>query len=175
MTEIRRNNTIKIAVLIGIVKFLQSVCKQTECDTEKDTLCVHELKLSGSIEDTLAGSNDIVYDNNIFSVNVISQELVGHDRIPASYNRGIVPAFVKHTGIYTEDTCKIDGTTDSPLIGTDNNSVFLVNEQIRYIFQQRLHELVMCCKIIKTCKRNCILDTKIMGVKGDDIGDSHGI
>ena len=40
--------------------------------------------------------------------------------------------------------------------------------------EQGFYKLVSRHEVIKAAKRDRVLDTRVVGVKGDDVGDTHG-
>ncbi len=96
-----------------------------------------------------------------------------NNRVFAVYNGGVVTAFIEHAGIYAENVCKIYGPVKRPLVGTDDDGVVLVNNQILFHAQKRTDKLVGRRKIVKALYGHRILHSGVMGVECDKVGDTH--
>ena len=83
--QIGSNDSVKIAFFIGFIKILQSGCEQSECAADKDTFCVHGFQLSGGVNHTVTGGNHIIYDDDIFTIDIISEKLMCNNRIFSIY------------------------------------------------------------------------------------------
>lgn len=59
------------------------------------------------------------------------------------------------------------------LIGTDDHSIVLINMKVRDSFKQTFDKLIDRLNRLKSLQGNGILDSGIVGVKGDDIVHAH--
>ena len=110
ISKVGSNNLVEISFFISFVKSLQTICKQAESTTDKDPTGIHFFQLSGGINHASAGRDHIVYDNDIFTLDITSKEFVCDDRVLAVYNSGVVAALVEHTHVYTKYVREVHGT-----------------------------------------------------------------
>ena len=174
VSEVGCDQLVKIALFIGLVKYVQSVCEQAKGRAEEDTLCVHVLlELSGSVQDGTAGGDHIVDNDRVLAVKVRAEELVGDDGILAVYDHRVISSFIEHTRVGTNDVGKIDRAVQCALIGGDDDDVVLVNDQIVHRVHQRLHELIRGCEVAEIHEGIDVLDSGVVGVKCDKVLDTQ--
>ena len=155
--EVGSDYPVEPAVFIGLVEGLKAIGEQSEGTADENTLCIHFLQLSGGIQHAFSGGNHIVNNDNVLSVNAVSQEFMGDDGVLAVYNGGIIAALVEHAGIDAEYISEIYGAVKGAFIGADNDSMILIDDQIILRIKQRPHELIRRRKIVKTVERGCVL------------------
>ena len=105
--EVGGDYPVEPAVFIGLVEGLKAIGEQSEGTADENTLGIHFLQLSGGIQHAFSGGNHIVNNDNVLSVNAVSQEFMGDDGVLAVYNGGIIAAFVEHAGIDAEYIAEI--------------------------------------------------------------------
>ena len=96
------------------------------------------------------------------------------DRIFAVYDDGIISSFVKHSHVHSEYIGKVDGSVHRSFVRTDDHEMLLVRNEIRYRAKESFHELIGRIETVKTAQWDGVLHARVMGVKSDDIGNSHG-
>ena len=129
--------------------------------------------MSGGVYHAAAGGNHIINDDDILTVDIVPQKFMRNDRVLAVHNGGVIPAFVEHTGVHTEDVCKIHSPVKRSFIGADHNGVVLVDNQILLHSQESADKLVGRCEIVKALDGHGILYSWVMGIKCDKVGDTH--
>ena len=95
------------------------------------------------------------------------------DGILSVHNGGIIPAFVEHTHIHAQNIGKVDSPAHGALVWADNHKVVVVDAKIRHRLNQGLQKLVGGHIGVKALKRDRVLHTGVVGVKGDDVGHAH--
>ena len=96
-----------------------------------------------------------------------------YDRIFAVYDLGVITTLVKHTRINTEYGREVDCSVKSTFIRADHDHMILIDDQILLVTEQRTDELVRRCKIIEALQWCRILDTRIVGIKRNEVGNTH--
>ena len=98
---------------------------------------------------------------------------MGDDGILAVDDDGIIPAFVEHSHIHTQNTGEVNSSRHCTFIGADNHQVIVVCSEIGHMSQKRFQKLISREEIVKPFQWNGILHSWVVSVKGNDIGDSH--
>ena len=98
---------------------------------------------------------------------------MGDDGVLAVYHGGVIPAFVEHTHVDAQNIGKVNGAVHGAFIRAYDHQVLLVHGKIRFRPQKSLHELIRGIKIVKPVEGDGILDPWVVGVKGDDVADTH--
>ncbi len=98
---------------------------------------------------------------------------MGHHRIGAVLEAGIVSAAIEHAHVQTQNIGKIDGPLHAGLVGADDQHVIAVDLQIRHVAEESLHELVDGLYVVEAAQGNGVHDAGIMGVEGDDVVHAH--
>ena len=84
--QVRRDDHIKIAPLISLIKNIQSVCKESERRAQEYVVRVHGFELFCGIQDRTARRDHVIHDDDVFAREVGAQEFMGDDRILAAYD-----------------------------------------------------------------------------------------
>ena len=95
------------------------------------------------------------------------------NRVLPVYNSGIVTALVEHTQLEAQDIRKVDGALHCALIRTHDHRRILAHLQVRNCADECLEKLVGWHEGIKAREGNCVLNPRIMSVKGDDVRYTH--
>ena len=98
---------------------------------------------------------------------------MSHDRIPPVDNTGIITPFIEHPHIQPQYICQIDGAVRTTFVRADGHHVIAVDLQVLDCAQKALDELIGGGDRLKSVQRDCVLHTRIMSVKGNDIVHSH--
>ena len=171
--EVRRENFCDDAVLISFVELGESIREETEGREYVNSAGLAFLKGAGNLEAAFAGGNHIVVDDQVLALDIGAKELMCDDRVAAVDNTGVVPSLVEHTDIKTQDIGEIDGSLHTAFVRADDHHVIGINGEILLGFQQSLDELIDRLDRLEAGERNCILDSRIMCVKGDNVVDAH--
>ena len=75
---------------------------------------------------------------------------MGHDGVPAVNNGRVVPAFVEHTHIHTQNIGEVNRALHSTLIRADDHQVLVVDLKVVNGSTQCLQELIGGHKIVKS-------------------------
>ena len=84
-------------------KRFQPVGEQAEGAADKDSSGIHLLQLLGGVQHTLAGGDNVVNDDNVFAVDIVPQEFMGHNGVSSVDDGGIIPALVEHARVHPQD------------------------------------------------------------------------
>src|SRR5699024_4425675 len=94
---------------------------------------------------------------------------------PAVYYPAVIPALVEHTQVYAQNAGKVQVPVHGALIGADAHEVLLVELYVRHILEDLLQYLVGGHNVVKAHEGHSIAEPGVMGVKGDDVGNAHGL
>ena len=98
---------------------------------------------------------------------------MGYYGVGAVHDSGIVTALIEHTHIQAQDICHIDSAVHSALIGADDHGIVFVDLQCGNCAEQTLYKLVYRLYSLKAFQGDGILYPGIMGIKGDDVVNTH--
>ena len=98
---------------------------------------------------------------------------MGNDGVFAVDNGGVISSLVEHTHIHAEDVGEVNGASHSSLVRADDHQVFVVDPEIRNGLGQRFQELVGRHEGVEALKRDGVLDSGVVSVEGDDVGNAH--
>ncbi len=98
---------------------------------------------------------------------------MGHDRVPAVLDAGVIAALVEHSHIQPQHTGEIHGPRHTALVGADDHHMTAVDPKLRFYLQQIFDELVDRRHRLETDARDRVLHARIMRVKRDDILHAH--
>ncbi len=150
VAEIGGDHPVKHTLLIRLVKCGKTVRENTKCSTDKYAFGFHCFELPGGVDHAVSRGDHIVNDNDVFALNIISQKLMGDNRIFAVNDLCIVPPLVEHTSVGADDRGKVDRPVQGSLIGRDHDDMILVQHQVLFRAQECPCELVVRSKIVKT-------------------------
>ena len=109
----------------------------------------------------------------MLAAHIVPQEFMRNDGILSfDYGRIIAP-LVECAHIHSGYVGEIDGAVHSAFIRADDHQVVLVNDQVRFCAQERLHKLIGRVEAVESVERNGILHSGIVSVEGDDVVDAH--
>ena len=89
------------------------------------------------------------------------------------YTSGIIETLIVHTHINAKDIGKINGAVHASLVRADDSKMFIVNAKTFFVSEKSLDKLIGWLNSFKTMKRSCVLNTSVMGVKGNDVFHTH--
>ena len=96
-----------------------------------------------------------------------------HDGVLAVHDSGVVAALVEHSHIHSEDVGEIYRSRHSALVGADDHEMIVVQSEIRHVLHQSLQELIGGEEIVESVQRNGVLNTGIVSVESDKVGNAH--
>ena len=89
------------------------------------------------------------------------------------YDCWIITSLVEHTHVNSDNVGKVYGTGHCTFIRTDDHQVIRVNRKVWFCAKQCFHELIWRVETVESVKRDCILYTRIVGIKCEDIVYAH--
>ena len=92
-----------------------------------------------------------------------------NDWVLAIYDRCVITSLIEHTNINTQVVCEVDRTVHGTFIRADYHHVIAVQSQIRCCAEQCLDELISRTYRLESAERDCILYTRIVRIKCNDI------
>ena len=98
---------------------------------------------------------------------------MSYDGVLSVYNSRIIPALVEHSHIYAQNIGKVYCALHGPLIRTDDHQMFIIDLKVINRCYHGFQKLIRRHEVVKSGQRDSILHTRIMGVKSNDIGDTH--
>ena len=98
---------------------------------------------------------------------------MSHNRIASVYNFGIVSSFIEHTHFYTEYRSIIHISVQSAFVRAYYHKFVFIDSKIINALEKCFKNLIRRNNIIKSHKRNCIVNSWIMCVKCNDIWNAH--
>ena len=98
---------------------------------------------------------------------------MGHDGVLAVDYGRVVTALIKHSHIDAENVGEINGTVHCSFVRAYHHQALLIDDQFRLCPKKGFHELVRRIEVVETVQRNRILDSRVMGIEGKNIGDAH--
>ena len=161
------------AFLPGFIKLVQPVRKQTECRADEDPSGSEGFQFLRDLKDSIAGRDHIIQKDNILSLHRRAKEFMGNDGILSVHRYRIVPSPVEHPHVYPQHVCHIDGTGGTGLVRADDHQMVRRYREVRRRAEKTFDKLVNRQEVFKSGQRDRILDAGVMGIKGDDIIDSH--
>ena len=96
-----------------------------------------------------------------------------NDRVTSVYYLGVVTAFIEHTHIDAKNVCVIYSTSHSTFIRADHHQMICINLKVRHVLQKCFDELIRRLNGFETIQRNCVLNARIMCIKGDNTFNTH--
>ena len=130
-------------------------------------------QLRCNFQGAFAGGNHVVNDNHILAFYACSKKFMSYDRIATIFHSRIIPAFIKHTHVQTDNIRHIDSPAHTAFVGADNHHVVGIQFQPFYILKDTFDKLIGRLYRFKTMKGNCILHPGVVGIKGNDIVYPH--
>ena len=96
-----------------------------------------------------------------------------NDRICTVYDGSIITTFVEHTHVGSQNVCHVDSTSHTAFVRADDHHGVFVRMKIRNCTEQTFDKLVNRLNGLKTFQRDCILHTRVVSIKGNDIVNAH--
>ena len=98
---------------------------------------------------------------------------MSHNGIPSVDDLGIIPSLIEHSHIHAQVVCKINGPVHSSLIRAYDHQMILVDADGLIMLENCLHKLIGGHEVVQTGKGDGILHPRIMGVKGNNVMNTH--
>lgn len=171
--QIGGQDPVKNPLFIGLIKFIQSVGKETEGGTEEYLVGIHILQKLGTFDHAVAGGNHVVDDDHVFAGDVGSQEFMSYNGIAAIDDGRVVAAFVEHSHINAQIVGDVDCAAHAAFIGADYHEMIAVYRKIRFIAQQAFDKLICRLYRFKAVQGDCILDPGIVSIESNDVFHTH--
>ena len=171
--QVSSQYAIEQSFFVSLIEFFHTIGEQTKGGIQEDSFRMKGFQLSCYINHALTGGDHVINDQNIFSFYIAAQKLMGNDWIASIDYFRVITAFVEHTHVYTQHICQINCTAGTTLIRADDHQMLTVYLNVIYVGEQCLDKLVSRLYSLKTRQRDCILYTRVMRIKGDDIVHTH--
>ena len=97
----------------------------------------------------------------------------GSDGMTSVHTFGVIQTFIVHTHINAKDVGKINGAVHASLVRADDSKMLIVNMKTLFVSEKSFDKLIGWLNSFKTMKRSCVLNTGVMGVKGNDVFHTH--
>ena len=97
---------------------------------------------------------------------------MGDDGIFSVHHAGVVTPLVEHADVSSQNVGEVHRAVHRAFIRADDHEMPTVELEIRRGFQKSPQELVGRHEVVEAAQRNRVADTGIMGVEGDDFGDT---
>ncbi len=81
IAKVRADDLFEYTLIISLVELLDPFREQTKGAAYVNTFRIHSLELLCRIYHTSAGTDHIIYDDDIFAVDIITEKLMGNDGI----------------------------------------------------------------------------------------------
>ncbi len=98
---------------------------------------------------------------------------MGNYRVAAVHNSGIIPSFVEHSHLYSQNRSVVHIAVKSALVGAYHHKVLWRNVKLINLLKHCFKHLIRRHNIIKSHKRHRVAYSRIVSVKGNQIGYSH--
>ena len=163
------------ALLHSLVELLQAAGEQGEGGVGDDVLGAALLQLTGNFQHALAGSDDVVSDEDGLAFHAFTQVLVGNDGVAAIDHTGVVTALVEHTQVAAQDTGEVHVAVDGAFVGADDHEVVGMEAQLGHVGQQGLENLIGGHDVVEAHQGHGVHQAGIVGIKGDDVLHAHAL
>ena len=173
VNEVGGEYLVNYALLVGLVDIIKTVAEQTEGSKGEDTVSTLLLELSCYVDNRVTGGNHIVYDNNVLARYLTAEILVSNDGVLAVDDDGVVASLVEHTEVNAHNGGIVHTLAHSALVGRDNHSLVGVDVEVGILVEHRLDHLICRAHVLKAVKRNGVLNSGVVSVEGDKVGDAH--
>ena len=90
-------------------------------------------------------------------------------RVSAVNNLCEISSFIEHAKINAELSRKINASLHCAFVGRNNHKVIFINLKIINVVYDGFNHLVCGHNILKRFVRNCVLNSLIVRIEGDDI------
>ena len=98
---------------------------------------------------------------------------MSHYRISALDDLRIIPSFIESTYIHADDVTKVYSASHSSLIRRYDHHVVGIHLYIRNICKKCLDKLISRLNGFKAVRRDGILYTRVMRIKGNNVLNTH--
>ena len=95
------------------------------------------------------------------------------DEVNLLADRAFALAKTQYTDIKPQYRGEVHATTHCALIGRNDHQIFLIQRNIGHVLHQRLDHLVGRLYVIKAIERDRVLNSRIVCVKRNNIGNTH--
>ena len=158
---------------MSLIKFLESVCKQSESRADINSSCSSFLEERRNLKNCITGRDHIIDQDHIFALKVWTEEFVSCDRVTSVDSLGVIQTFVIHTHINTKDIGKIDCAVHASFIRADDHEMIVVDVKSFLMIEKSFDKLIGWLYSLKSMQRCCVLHARVMCVKGDDVFHTH--
>ena len=97
--QVGAGDVVQNAVGHSLVELLEAAGEEREGGVGDDALCAALFQVGGNFQHALAGSDDVVSDEDGLALNGIAQILVSDDGVAAIDHAGVIAALVEHTQV----------------------------------------------------------------------------
>ena len=167
--EVGGEDLIDDTFLVSLIEALKTVGKESEGGKVEDSLCTALLDLLCNVKERVAGGDHIVNDDNVLARQILTEVFVRDDGVLAVYDTGVIAALVEHTDVKPRNRGEEHTSAHCALVGRDDDELFLIKGNIGDCLYECLYHLICRTVVVKTDKRNCILNAVVVCVKGDKV------
>jgi len=166
-------DAVKEAFLVCLIHLLKTVAEKTEGSKYEDAVCTSLLKLLCNVDNGASRGDHIVNDDNVLTGEIAAKKLVSLNGVHTVYDNGIIAALIERTEIKAESGGIIHTTAHSALVGRYDHKVIAVDLDIGNGLDKSFDHLIGGTYVVKSTERNSILNSGIVSVKGDNVGNAH--
>ena len=159
--------------LVAGVELFKTCGEQTEGGEDEDLGSLLFLELIADIENRVAGCDHVVDNDDVLAFNGVAKVFVCNDGVTAVDDSGVVASLVEHTEVETQDGGVVHAAGQTAFIGRNDHRVAVEQIDLGFLLDECLDHLVRGTDAVKAGQRNRILNTGVMCIKGDDVGNAH--
>ena len=173
--QVGAHHVVQRTIRHSLVELCQTAGEQREGGVGDDAASTALFQVAGNFQHALAGSDDVVRDEDSLALHGIAQILVGHDGVAAVHDAGIVTALVEHAQVAAQHTGEVHVAAHCAFVGADHDELLLVEADLRVLLQQALEDLIGRHRVVEAEQGHGVLDAGVVCVKGDDVLYAHGL
>ena len=173
--QVGAGDVVQNAVGHSLIELLEAAGEEREGGVGDDALCAALFQVGGNFQHTLAGSDNVVSDEDSLALDGIAQILVSDDGVAAIDHAGVIAALVEHTQVAAQHAGEVHVAAHSTLVGADHDELVLVEADLGVLLEQVLQDLIGGHRIVEAHQRHSVHQAGVMCIEGDDVLDAHGL
>ena len=172
--QVGAQHSLDDAVIVGFVELIQTGSEQREGGAGKDVLGTAHLQLIADVQHGLAGSDNIIGNEDVLTLDILAQVFMGNNGVAAIPNAAVITALVEHTQVAAQHAGIVHVAVHGAFIRGNDQEVLLAEVDIRYMVQQALEHLIGGHNVIEAHQGHSVHYAGVMSIKSNNVLNAHG-
>jgi len=172
--QVGAQHSLDDAVIVGFVELIQTGSEQRESGAGKDVLGTAHLQLIADVQHGLAGSDNIIGNEDVLTLDILAQVFMGNNGVAAIHNAAVITALVEHTQVAAQHAGVVHVAVHGAFIRGNDQELLLAEVDIRYMVQQALEHLIGGHNVIEAHQGHSVHYAGVMSIKGNNVLNAHG-